>query len=104
MPEDFNNNLKILRKGNKNQEQKKKKTLGNLNMLYNRWREAIKFYEDYSSMILEAKAAEEQEGTGLKIITPKQTLERLPIALAEVKAVNNSQSLLNEIRQNVYSL
>ena len=55
-------------------------------------------------MILEAKAAEEQEGTGLKIITPKQTLERLPIALAEVKAVNNSQSLLNEIRQNVYSL
>ena len=55
-------------------------------------------------MILEAKAAEEQEGTGLKIITPKQTLERLPIALAEVKAVNNSESLLNEIRQNVYSL
>ena len=103
MQEDFNNNLKILPKGNKNQEQKKK-TLGNLNMLYNGWREAIKFYEDYSSMILEAKAAEEQEGTGLKIITPKQTLERLPIALAEVKAVNNSESLLNEIRQNVYSL
>ena len=31
-------------------------------------------------------------------------LERLPIALAEVKAVNNSERLLNEIRQNVYSL
>ena len=55
-------------------------------------------------MILEAKSAEEQEGTGLKIITPKQMLERLPIALAEVKAVNNSERLLNEIRQNVYSL
>ena len=55
-------------------------------------------------MILEVKSAEEQEGIGLKIITPKQMLERLPIALAEVKAVNNSERLLNEIRQNVYSL
>ena len=55
-------------------------------------------------MILEAESAEEQEGTGLKIITTKKMLERLPIALAEVKAVNNSERLLNEIRQNVYSL
>ena len=31
-------------------------------------------------------------------------LQRLPIALAQVKAGNNSQSLLNEIRQIVYSL
>ena len=30
-------------------------------------------------------------------------LQRLPIALAQVKAGNNSQSLLNEIRQFVYS-
>ena len=36
--------------------------------------------------------------TGLKILTPKQMLERLPIALAQVKAVNNSENLLNEIR------
>ena len=44
------------------------------------------------------------EGTGLKILTPKQMLQRLPIALAQVKAGNNSESLLNEIRQIVYSL
>ena len=44
------------------------------------------------------------EGTGLKILTPKQILERLPIALAQVKAGNNSESLLNKIRQIVYSL
>ena len=44
-----------------------------------------------------------QEGTGLKILTPKQMLQRLPIALAQIKAGNNSQSLLNEIRQIVYS-
>ena len=43
-------------------------------------------------------------GTGLKILTPKQMLQRLPIALAQVKAGNNSESLLNEIRQIVYSL
>ena len=44
------------------------------------------------------------EGTGLKILTPKQMLQRLPIALAQVKAGNNSESLLNEIRQIIYSL
>ena len=36
-------------------------------------------------------------GTGLKISTPKQMLQRLPIALAQVKVGNNSESLLNEI-------
>ena len=44
------------------------------------------------------------EGTGLKILSPKQMLQRLPIALAQVKAGNNSKRLLNEIRQIVYSL
>ena len=56
-------------------------------------------------MILEAKKlAKKQEGTGLKILTPNQMLKRLPIALAQIKAGNNSESLLNEIRQIVYSL
>ena len=58
-------------------------------------------------MILEARkmAAENQEGTGLlNMLTPKQMLLRLAIALAQVKAGNNSESLLNEIRQIVYSL
>ena len=40
----------------------------------------------------------------LKILTHKQIIQRLPIALAQVKAGNNSESLLNEIRQIVYSL
>ena len=48
----------------------------------------------------------ETKGKGLIILTPKQMLQRLPIALAQVKAGtgNNSESLLNEIRQIVYSL
>ena len=55
-------------------------------------------------MILEAKTLAKQEATGLKILTPKQMLQRLPIALAQIKADNNSESLLNEIRQIFYSL
>ena len=95
--------LNIIRKGNKNVEQRK--PLANINILYSARNNAIKFIEDYGSMILEAKKlAKEQEGTGLKILTPNQMLKRLPIALAPVKAGNNSESLLNEIRQIVYSL
>ena len=45
-----------------------------------------------------------QEGTGIKILSPKHMLQRLTISLAQIKAGNNSQSLLNEIRQIVYSL
>ena len=57
-------------------------------------------------MILEAKrlAKEEQKCKGLKTLTPNQMLKRSPIALAQVKAGNNSESLLHEIRQIVYSL
>ena len=40
----------------------------------------------------------------LQILTPKQMLPRLPIALAQVQAGNNLQNLLNEIRQIVYLL
>ena len=40
----------------------------------------------------------------LRILTPKQILQRLPIALAQVKLGNSSESLLNEIREIVYSL
>ena len=45
-----------------------------------------------------------QQGQGLKILTPDQMLSRLPITLAQLKAGNNSQKLKNEIRQLLYSL
>ena len=47
---------------------------------------------------------DETKEKGLKILTPKQMLQRLPIALAQVKAGNNSENLLNEIREIIYSL
>ena len=43
-------------------------------------------------------------GEGLKILTPKQMLQRLPISFAQVKASTNSENLLNEIKQIVYYL
>ena len=45
-----------------------------------------------------------QQGQGLKILTPSQMLSRLPIALAQLEAGNNSKKLKNEIRQLLYSL
>ena len=75
----------------------------NIETLYKARREAIKFYNDYFLMISEAKT-KATKGAGLKILTPKQMLQRLPIALAQVKAGNNSETLLNEIRQIVYYL
>ena len=65
--------------------------------------EVTEFFDDYSLMVSEAKL-KATKGKGLKILTSKQMLQRLPIALAQVKAGNNSENLLNEIRQIVYSL
>ena len=49
----------------------------------------------------EESAAERrnQQGEGVKILTPNQMLNRLPISLAQLKAGNNSEKLKNEIRQ-----
>ena len=46
----------------------------------------------------------QQQGQGLKILTPKQILSRLPISLAQLNAGNNSEKLKNKIRQLLYSL
>ena len=75
-------------------------------MLYKARNEAIRLYDDYSLMAPEVKnkAKTKTSGKGLKVLTPKQVLQRLLIYLAQLKAGNNSESLLNEIRQIVYSL
>ena len=58
------------------------------------------YAENVSKSVHEAK----HEGKGLKILTPNQMLKRLPIALTQIKAGNNAENLLNEIRQIVYYL
>ena len=61
--------------------------------------EAIKFHDGYSLIASEAKnkAKNKASGKGLKTLTPKQLLQRLPIAFARVKAGNKSESLLNKM-------
>ena len=73
-------------------------------MLYKGRTKAVKFY-DYSLMASEAKQIKTKKYVkGLKMLTHKQLLKRLPMTLGQVKADDNSESLLNEIRQTVYSL
>ena len=80
-----------------------KKTLSNNNILFNGRNDAIKFVEYYGLMILETKR-KETEGRGLEILTRKKMLQKLPIALALVRAGKNSENVLNETRQIAYSL
>ena len=84
-----------------------KETINNLEKIYLTREEAINFFRNYIEMLSDANydsKHSETEGKGLKILTPKQMLQRLPIALAQVKAGNNSEGLLNEIGQIIYSL
>ena len=99
--EKFKSYLGEIKKRKKLKEQKD--TLYNIETLYKARIETIKLYDDYYLMMSEEKT-KVTKGTGIKILSPKQMLQRLPIALAQVKAGNNSESLLNEIRQIVHSL
>ena len=103
-----NNILKKLNEvkmGNKTIEQRQ--TISNLEKFCKSREEVVNFFRGYIEMLSDANydaRRNETEGKGLKILTPKEMLQRLPIALAQVKAGNNLENLLNEIRQIVYSL
>ena len=63
-----------------------------------------KILEIVEEILIFNKENREEQGLGLKILTPNQMLTRLPITLAQLKAGNNSEKLKNEIRQLLYSL
>ena len=103
---EFLNKLNEATIGKETTEQKE--LINNLNKFCNSREEVINLFRDFTEMLSDANYDARQnktEGKGLKIVTPKQMLQRLPIALAQVKvkAGNNSESLLNEIRQIAYS-
>ena len=75
----------------------------NIILFFNIQEKVGNLFKDNSFLLSEARY-KTKYGEGLKILTPKQMLQRLPIALAQVKAGNNSENLLNEIRQIIYSL
>ena len=66
----------------------------NIENLYNTRNAAIDFFEEFISRASEARR-QAKKGTGLKTLTRKQILQILPIGLAQNKADNNSESLLN---------
>ena len=105
---DFKKELNKITSGNpKHKSNSQLYVMENAKNLYNSRQKIIDLLNDNSRIRSEAiykSKQNETKGTGLKILTPKQMLQRLPIALAQVKAGNNSESLLNKIRQIVYSL
>ena len=66
-------------------------------------KKVVELFDNCSRIGSEAKY-ETIHGGGIKILTPKQMLQRLPTTLAQVKAFNTSKNLLNEIRQVIFSL
>ena len=99
---EFLKNLNEVKMGKKTI--RKKEVINNLEKIYKSREEVINLFRDYIEMLSDANydaRKNETEGKGLKILTPKQMLQRLPIALAQVKVGNNSENLLNEIRKVV---
>ena len=98
----FKSNLNEISRG-RHKSEEKKRAFGNTKLLYESREAVIKLFNDYSSIASEAKY-KSIHGEGLKILTPKQMRQRLPIALAQVKAGNTCENFLNDIRQVIYSL
>ena len=81
--------------------------IDNLKNLYNYREEVFIFFRDSIKMLSDASYEAQQNetkqgGTGLKLLAPKQMLQRLSMALANVKAGNNSAKLLNGIRHLLF--
>ena len=94
----FKSDLNEMTRGN---TQKKSvdqiKTIENIKNLYKSRQKVVDLFNDFARIRSES-IYETKYGKVLKILISKQMLQRLPIALAQLKAGNNSESLLNEIR------
>ena len=98
----FKANLNRILKGRfKSEEQKR--AIENIKLLYESRKATIELFNEYSSIASESKY-KTKYGECLKILNPKQMLQRLPMALAQVKVGNTFENLLNGIRQTTYSL
>ena len=116
----FKSNLDETSRGRYKSEEQKG-ALENIKLLYESREAVITLFNDYSSIVSEAKyrtihgkeisvmsarvaIGKVSDHLDLKILSPKQMLQRLPITLSQVKAGNKSENLLYEIRQIIYSL
>ena len=98
--ENFNDKTRL--KALKNKEIKET-TLNTLNNVYEAREMVLNGFKS-GIFLIKSTGSSLTDHSKLKVLTPKQMLQRLPIALAQVKAGNNSENLLNEIRQIIYSL
>ena len=90
----------IMKGGKKSEDQNS--TMNNNKTLYEPREKVINLFDYCYRIVPEAKY--KQYGEGLRMLTPKQMLQRLLIALAQVKARNTSENVLNEIRKVISSL
>ena len=58
-------------------------------------------FNDYAKNMSRNIHDSKQEGTGRKILAPRQMLQRLPISLAQINAGNNSQIILSIFLKNI---
>ena len=108
----FKSNLNETARGkwvHKSEEQKN--TTKNFKMFYKAKEKVITLFDDYTTVVSKTKY-ESKHGKEclsdlamrLRILSPKQMLQSLPIPLPHAKAGNTSENLVNEIRQMIYSL
>ena len=77
--------------------------INNMKKLYESQENVIKLFDKCFWIVSETKYKAKYREV-IEILTPKQMIQRLPIALTQVKAGNTSGNLLYEIRQITHSL
>ena len=88
---ELKSDLGYIKQGNpKNRSKEQEKIINNNENLYNSIEEFVKMFNNYARNMSRNIYDSKQEGTELKILTPKQMLQRLPIAHAQIKTGNNS--------------
>ena len=87
-------------------EDKDKKTFDSVNALYEGQQLTRNAFKSgiFPIKATQGKGRPSDLATQLKMLTPKEILQILPITLAQVKAGNTSENLINEIRKPMHSL
>ena len=86
----------------RDKSEEQNKTIGNIKNLYNSREEVVKMFNDYTRNMSRNIYDSKQEGTRLKILTPKQMLQRLPIALAQiVYSLYQSKEITKKVYNNI---
>ena len=93
-----------IRQGNpKNRSEEQNNVINNVTNLYNSRGKVIQMFNN-SAKDMSRNIYKSKQGRGRLILSLTKMLQRLPIALTQIKTGNNSEGLLNESRQIVYSL